>query len=92
MNRNPQRDRINFSLAHRKGPQRRSVRFGPKRSKNFHFVTPQADVCGATRDVRFGSKADMCSARAHVRYGPIADIGKLFDHLVGECDHIGRNC
>ena len=26
-------------------------------------------------DVRFGSKADMCSATRHVRFVPIADIG-----------------
>jgi hypothetical protein len=30
-------------------------------------LPPKADMCGATRDVRFG---------------PIADIGKLFDHFV----------
>ena len=28
------------------------------------------------------SKADMCSATRDVRFGPIADIGGLFDHLV----------
>ena len=32
--------------------------------------------------VRFGSKADMCSATRDVRYGPIADIGSS-DHLMG---------
>ena len=26
-------------------------------------------------NVRFGSKADMCGATRHVRYVPIADIG-----------------
>ena len=28
-------------------------------------------------------KADMCSATRDVRFVPIADIGELFDHLVG---------
>src|SRR5262245_36313529 len=28
-------------------------------------------------------KADMCSATRDVRYGPKADIGYLFDHFVG---------
>ena len=28
-------------------------------------------------------KADMCSATRHVRFVPIADIVPLFDHLVG---------
>ena len=34
-------------------------------------LPPKADMCGATRDVRFV---------------PIADIGPLFDHLVGDGD------
>src|SRR5215831_13069218 len=29
-------------------------------------LPPKADMCGATRDVRFGPKADMCGAQAHV--------------------------
>jgi hypothetical protein len=37
-------------------------------------------------NVRFGSKADMCSATRDVRFGPIADIGVLFDYLVGACE------
>ena len=32
--------------------------------------SPQADV-------RFGSKADMCSATRHVRFVPKADMGRL---------------
>ena len=35
-------------------------------------LPPKADMCGATRDVRFV---------------PIADIGDLFDHLVGAALH-----
>ena len=35
-------------------------------------LPPKADMCGATRDVRFG---------------PEADIGQLFDHLVGAGEH-----
>src|SRR5262245_35804942 len=27
---------------------------------------PKADMCSATRDVRFGSKADMCAAKGNV--------------------------
>jgi hypothetical protein len=53
-------------------------------------------ICTATREgvdlgnVRFGSKADSCSAATHVRFGPIADIThELFDHLVGEGEHVG---
>jgi hypothetical protein len=30
-------------------------------------------------------KADMCSATRYVRFVPIADIAALFDHLVGAC-------
>ena len=33
----------------------------------FFAFFPKADMCGATRDVRFGSKADMCSAQVDVR-------------------------
>ena len=28
-------------------------------------------------------KADMCSATRYVRFVPIADISRLFDHLIG---------
>jgi hypothetical protein len=28
-------------------------------------------------------KADMCAATRDVRYGPIADVPILFDHFVG---------
>src|SRR5262249_43455215 len=31
-------------------------------------LPPKADMCGATRDVRFGPKADSCSAAKTVRY------------------------
>jgi len=27
-------------------------------------------MCGATRDVRFGSKADICGATRYVRFAP----------------------
>jgi hypothetical protein len=30
-------------------------------------LPPKADVCGATRNVRYGPKADMCSGQADVR-------------------------
>src|SRR5262245_12972708 len=36
-------------------------------------LPPKADMCAATRDVRFGSKADICSAKSHeshVRFTP----------------------
>ena len=36
--------------------------------KAMSALPPKADICGATRDVRFV---------------PIADISRLFDHLVG---------
>jgi hypothetical protein len=38
-------------------------------------LPPKADMCGATRDVRYGPKADISS----------------FDHLVGEGEHIDRD-
>ena len=36
-------------------------------------------------------KADMCSATRDVRFVPIADIGHLFDHLIGAGDEVGCN-
>ena len=45
-------------------------------------LPPKADMCGATRDVRFGPIADMWSARADVCSGPKADP-LLLDQLVG---------
>ena len=39
-------------------------------------LPPKADMCGATRDVRFV---------------PIADIDGLFDHLVGTRQQRGRH-
>ena len=36
-------------------------------------------------------KADMCSATRHVRFVPIADISALFDHLVGASEHAWRH-
>ena len=38
--------------------------------KSMSASPPKADMCGATRYVRFGSKADMCSAKRHVRFPP----------------------
>jgi hypothetical protein len=40
-------------------------------------LPPKADMCGATRDVRFGPEADI---RA-----------RLFDHLVGAPEYCGRH-
>jgi hypothetical protein len=37
------------------------------------------------------SKADMCGATRDVRFGPIADISTLFDHLVGARLHCRRH-
>ena len=50
-------------------------------------LPPKADMCSATRDVRFVPIADMCSAW-HVR---LANSGHraLFDHLVGACEQRG---
>ena len=36
--------------------------------------------------------ADMCGATRYVRYVPIADIVLLFDHLVGTSEYRRRNC
>ena len=42
-------------------------------------------------DVRFGSKADMCSATKDVRFVPKADmVWLLFDHLVRNGDYPWR--
>ena len=38
-------------------------------------------MCGATRDVRFGSKADVCSAATHVRFAPNSDTGCVFSDV-----------
>jgi hypothetical protein len=35
--------------------------------------------------------ADMCGAKMDVRFGPIADIAGLFDHRVRKRYHIGGN-
>jgi len=51
-------------------------------------LPPEADMCGANSDVRYGSKADMCSALGNVRFVPIADIAasaaaaNTFNHLL----------
>ena len=37
-------------------------------------------------------KADMCGATRYVRFVPIADIGHSFDYLVGAGEHRCRNC
>jgi hypothetical protein len=80
---------------------------GSLRSERQTPLCSRQDRVGPKSNVRFGQKrtcaprtvmsalppkADMCIALAHVCFGPIADIGKLFDHLIGKCDHIGRNC
>jgi hypothetical protein len=36
-------------------------------------------------------KADMCGATRHVRFVPIADIPSLFDHLVGAVEERAGN-
>jgi hypothetical protein len=36
-------------------------------------LPPKADICSATRYVRFGSEADICGAPAHVRFTPDSD-------------------
>src|SRR5215831_73813 len=43
-------------------------------------LPPKADMCSATRDVRFGPKADSC----------IAAKQSLFDHLVGAAEQAQR--
>src|SRR5262245_28022312 len=45
-------------------------------AKAMSGLPPKADMCSATRDVRFGPKADICGALSHVRFGPIADRNK----------------
>src|SRR5262245_44065157 len=42
---------------------------------------PKADMCGATKDVRFGSKADICSAKWHVCFTPDCDNDCVFRHV-----------
>jgi len=45
--------------------------FAPQKAMS--ALPPKADMCGATRDVRFGSLADICSAKGHVRFTPNSD-------------------
>ena len=52
-------------------------------------LPPKADMCAATRDVRFGPKADILVVNRDARFtpvkGPIAEpCVKLFDHLISE--------
>jgi hypothetical protein len=52
-------------------------------------LPPKADMCGAARDVRFGSLADILVVNRGARFtpvkGPIAEpCVKLFDHLISE--------
>src|SRR5262245_16181636 len=50
------------------------------------IVAAQTSLVKGRPDVRFGSKADMCGATRDVRFGPTADIGSiiaLFDQLIG---------
>src|SRR5262245_28986575 len=37
-------------------------------------------------------KADMCGATRDVRFGPIADITTSLDHFVGRCKQVRRYC
>src|SRR5262245_40424282 len=55
-------------------------KFAPQ--KVMSALPPKADMCGATRDVRFGPKADSCSAAKR----------SLFDHLVGAGENRRWNC
>jgi demethylmenaquinone methyltransferase/2-methoxy-6-polyprenyl-1,4-benzoquinol methylase len=48
---------------------------------NPNATRPEAPV-GQNANVRFGSKADMCSATKDVRFVPKADINGLFDDLI----------
>jgi hypothetical protein len=41
-----------------------------------------ADICGATRDVRFGALADVCAAKSHVRFAPNSDRESGFPQKV----------
>src|SRR5262249_5248872 len=68
-----------------------NVRFGSKQTcaakrhdresgiphKTMSALPPKADMCGATRDVRYGPKADMTL---------------LFDNLIGAGKYRRRNC
>src|SRR5262249_22578884 len=61
------------------------VRFAPNGDRESRLpqtvmsaLPPKADMCGATADVRFGSKADICSATEHVRFTPNSDIDCVF--------------
>ena len=63
------------ALGHKPTYAVENVRFTPNSdresglpAKVMSALPPKADVCGTTRDVR---------------YGPIADIGLLFDHFIG---------
>jgi hypothetical protein len=65
------------------------VRFTPDNDRESGFsetvmsaLPPKADMCGAARDVRFGSKADMCSAKGHVRFAPNSDRESGFPQTV----------
>src|SRR5262245_41819727 len=49
--------------------------------KGMSAITPKADMCGATRDVRFGPKADSCTAAKE----------SLVDHLVGAGEQLTRH-
>src|SRR5262249_21495911 len=44
-------------------------------------LPPKADMCGATRDVRYGPKADSCDAAKK----------SLFDHCIGDRDDPWRH-
>jgi len=50
---------------------------------NHSMITPKSDMCGAARDVRFGSKADIRAAKCHVRFTPESGhlLAKRFNEL-----------
>ena len=51
-------------------------------AKTMSALPPKADMCGATRDVRFVPKADIVASSAC----------QLFDDLVGAGEHRRREC
>src|SRR5262245_24714568 len=70
------------------GPQRH-VRFTPdsdRKSGLLHkamsALPPKADMCGATSDVRFGSKADMFHAKDNGRKSPNVETAVFDRHVL----------
>src|SRR5262245_18665437 len=60
--------------------------FAPR--KVMSALPPKADMCGATRDVRFGPIADIVQHGGDVRFVPKAEVTPLFDHLVGQHEEV----